>query len=191
MKSFVKVLLVLVLPLILGCSLLGRALAPAATLPMPPTDTVTQPAAPLVTATIEASATLSPSETPEITDTPQPSNPQLPSFYNNLSNISQYFNPAGQPVNKWQTVPIMPQATAGQDWSNGVYSYRANATLNQAVAYYSKFNPSGGYSMPPATGYAGTGADATHSATFLYSNMIIYITSFDNDTAHVIVVISK
>ncbi len=189
MKSSVKFLMVLAIPLIWGCSLFAGSIVPTETLI--PTATSVASDTPASTATIEATETPAPSAVALPFVTPNSTMVQLPGFMGNMNNVSQYFNPVGSPAKSWNDVPIMSQATAAQDWNNGVYSYKATATLNQAVAFYSKFNPPGSFGMPPGTGSAGTGANAIHDATFLYPDMLIYIASFDNDPSHVIVVISK
>ena len=186
MKRSMKFLMALSIPLIWGCGVIAQSIAPTETLQ----TTATMIASDTPTAVIEASDTPAPSATASPSETPNSLGVSLPPMFSNLNNISQYFNPSGQPVKSWNDIPIMPQATAGQDWNNGVYSYKANATLNQAVAFYGKFSRGGMPSMPPATGSAGTGSNALHNATFLYPNLIIHITSFDNNPTQVIVVFS-
>ena len=108
-----------------------------------------------------------------------------------LLNIGQYFNPVGTPVQNWHNVPVMPQATAGQEFSAMVYSYTAAATLEQARQFYQGKAGSLGLVNPPGTGSSGTGDKASHNIDFVSHNLTIVLTSFNNDTAHVIVVISK
>lgn len=109
-----------------------------------------------------------------------------------LMGIFQYYNPMGTPLQSWHDVPIMSQAIAGQEFKSDVYSYKATATLKQAVQYYSAKAASIGLpSYPPATGYGGTGSMAFHSTTFLSHTIGIVVTSLDNDPQHVIVVIAK
>jgi hypothetical protein len=108
-----------------------------------------------------------------------------------LENIGQYFNPVGNPVQNWHNVPVMPQATAGQEYSAIVYSYTAAATLEQAHQFYQGKAASLGFVSPPGTGYSGSGNRASHNIDFVSYNLTIVLTSFDNDTSHVIVVISK
>jgi len=175
--------------LILGCGLITQIASPTETAPDPtlavPSDT------PSFTATAEIATTLPPTAT--LAPVTAPTSAQgsgLPAFYTNLNNVQQYFNPNGAPVKTWNGVPVMPQAIAGQDFNHGVYSYKATATLKQAVAFYNNFSPAGAPSMPMGSGSAGKGSNAMHNATFLYPNMIIYLASYDNDTSHVIVVIS-
>jgi hypothetical protein len=106
--------------------------------------------------------------------------------------ISQYYNPVGTPLQSWHGVPIMSQATAGQEFKSDVYSYKATATLSQAAQYYSAKAPSIGLPPGPAgTGHAGTGAMANHNTTFYSRTLGIVITSMDNDPQHVIVIIAK
>ncbi len=45
------------------------------------------------------------------------------------------FNPQGAPLTEWNGIPIMPQATAGEEVT-GLYSYKATATNEEAVAFY-------------------------------------------------------
>ena len=122
----------------------------------------------------------------------------MPQPFANLANISQYFNPVGQPVPNWNGIPIMPEATAGQEFKPGqLYSFKATATIAQAVSFYQAKLPALGYTsfMPgPATGSAGTGPNAIHNS-FLYmlkgtNILLIYIASYDSDPSHVSVVIS-
>jgi hypothetical protein len=108
-----------------------------------------------------------------------------------LLQISQYFNPVGTPLKSWHDIPIMFQATDGQEFKSDIYSYKAAATLTQATSYYNGKSTSLHWSCTVATGHAGTGSNADHSTTFVCSGFIIDVTSFDNDTKHVIVVIEK
>jgi hypothetical protein len=103
-----------------------------------------------------------------------------------------YSHPVGTPLSTWHDIPIMSQATAGQEFQSDIYSYTATATLDQANQYYSsKANSLNWSCFPPATGYGGTGSGANHSVTFMCQGFTIIITSFDNDTKQVLVVINK
>jgi hypothetical protein len=105
--------------------------------------------------------------------------------------ISQFSNPVGTPVQSWHSVPIMPQATAGQEWNTNVYSYIAAATLAQTQQFYQGKAQSLGLTNLPSTGHAGTGSQADHNVAFESYYLTIVLTSYDNDPGHVIVVISK
>lgn len=116
----------------------------------------------------------------------------------NLSGISQYFNPTGQPASAWNGIPIMPAATAGQEWAaQQVYSFKAPGKIADAVSFYQAKMPPLGYTsfMPgPATGSAGTGNDAIHNSVLMFTKgsqfLLIYIASYDSDPSHFSVVIS-
>lgn len=165
------------------------------------------------TATIEPSATAVPSETPSATAAITATVPGLtataaPSAtpgadlgaipFSNLNNISQYFNPVGQPAQAWNGIPIMPEAIAGQEFAqSGVYSFKADATIEQAVSFYQSRLPALGYTSPmpgAATGSAGTGSNAIHNSVLYMMNgsrlLLLYIASYDSDPNHVSVVIS-
>jgi hypothetical protein len=84
----------------------------------------------------------------------------------------------------------MSQTTAGQEYPGNIYSYTVPTTLDQARQYYEGKTQSLGFIMGPGTGYASTGANASHDVSFISYALTIYMTSFDNDPGYVIVVIS-
>jgi hypothetical protein len=109
-----------------------------------------------------------------------------------VGDITQYYNPTGTPLQSWNGIPIMPQATAGQEFKADVYSYKATASLAQASQYYTAKAASIGLPLfPPATGYGGRGSLASHNTTFFSPKLLIDLISLDNDPQHVIVVINK
>ncbi len=180
----------------LACSLISAPAGPTATIQ--PSPTIFSTDTPALTATAEASDTPAPTELISSTDTSIPGMPSLPLAMLNMMNVAQYFNPVGQPVQTWHDVPIMPQATAGQEYkSGGVYSFKATATISQGVNFYMPKMTAMGFMLNgagPATGSAGTGSDATHGSTLFYFKgsqiFLIDITSFDTDPGHIIVVMS-
>jgi hypothetical protein len=111
--------------------------------------------------------------------------------------ISQYFKPVGGPVQSWNGIPIMPQATAGQEFKPGaVYSFKAPATISQGVSFYKAKISALGFKFngDTITGSAGTGSNALHNSVLnTYKGaqiLLIYIAAYDSDTGHIIVVIS-
>ena len=60
--------------------------------------------------------------------------PSLEAFATEFGNL---FNPQGTPVQVWREIPIMPQATAGQEFDGGTYSFKVNATSKEVQDYYS------------------------------------------------------
>jgi hypothetical protein len=181
----------------------------AATQAIPATQVPASTQTPLVAATSTATdtptATLLPTDTPTqaptntpITGTAVPTiDPFSATEYAQLGsmgmllNIRQYFNPAGTPLTSWHNVPIMPNSIAGQEFSANIYSYTAAATLDQARQFYLGKLASLGITNLPGTGSSGSGSNASHNVDFTSFNLTIVLTSFDNDTGPVIVVISK
>lgn len=99
-------------------------------------STLTQPfnQAQELAATAQSLATAMPVETLKSMVT------QMPTFEaqgTGLPNFEGYFNPEGTPVSEWKGIPVMPQATAGQEFpENSTYSYKVNATVEEAQEYY-------------------------------------------------------
>lgn len=189
----------------LSCGLFSQALTvtqtpvpPASPLPATPTSPGITPVTPSpeVTATFAPSATNTstqiPTTVPTATiDSQAATGVAMVGSMGAITNIALYLHPVGTPLSSWRSVPIMSQATAGQEFPGNIYSYTATATLAQARQFYEGKAQSLGFSMAPATGYAGLGSNASHEVTFISYSLTIYMTSYDNDTGHVIVVISK
>ena len=162
----------------------------------------TETALPQNTATTAPTATETPTQTP--TDTPAPVTPAatvnpllataeaMAGSAIIMTSYSQYLDPVGTPLTSWKNIPIMPQATAGQEFTANIYSYKAAATLAQALQFYLS-NKSLGYAEPPVQLSSGTGSQASHNSSILYSGLpqTIVVSSYDNDTGHVVVVIDK
>ena len=189
------VLLVFLLFGALACSLTSAPAAPTATVQVFPTTGPSE--TPASTATVQALDTPAPTETASPSDTPDPLLQLMPMPILNLMSISQYFNPVGQPAQTWNGIPIMPEATAGQEFKPGaVYSFKAAATIAQGVSFYRAKISALGFFLngEPATGSAGTGSNAMHNSVLnCYKGsqvLLIYLTSYDSDTGHIIVVIS-
>jgi hypothetical protein len=108
-----------------------------------------------------------------------------------LFNISQYFNPVGTPLTSWNGVPVMPQATAGQSYTVNVYSFKADATIPDAVKFYQAPAKALGILTGPGTGYGGTGSNAVHNAVYLNFKAAIAIYSYDSNPKQIMVVIDK
>jgi len=48
----------------------------------------------------------------------------------------EFTNPQGTPLSVWNDIPIMPDATAGQEFNEYTYSFKVNASVEDAVTYY-------------------------------------------------------
>ena len=62
-----------------------------------------------------------------------------------IPDVSQYLNPTGQPVSDWNSIPIMPQASAGQEFNKNAYSFRISDTVENIQAFYNGKLPSLGW----------------------------------------------
>ena len=60
----------------------------------------------------------------------------IPSLEAFATDFGNFFNPQGTPVEVWREIPIMPQATAGQEFDGGTYSFKVNATSKEVQDYY-------------------------------------------------------
>jgi hypothetical protein len=79
--------------------------------------------------------------------------PSLQALATNMPDFEGYFNPQGTPVSEWNGIPIMPQATAGQEFKDSkTYSFKVNATVKDAQDFYKaeleKLGWSSTFSMP-------------------------------------------
>ncbi len=57
----------------------------------------------------------------------------LQAIATSMPDVNQYLNPTGAPVSEWNTIPVMPQATAGQEFNKNTYSYKASGITEADV----------------------------------------------------------
>jgi len=194
-------LVVLFLLTTLACSLVSQAAPPTQTA-IPPSDT------PVFTATSAPSDTPVSTDTAQPSDTPTPSTPtinpalvlltqmvgtefaQLGPSAHLIGFLNFYSNPTGTPLESWHDVPIMKEATAGQEFQADIYSYKAATTLQKATSFYAS-QANAMHCFPPGSGSAGTGSQANHQATFICGPLTIVVDSFDSDPNQVLVVLNK
>ena len=86
-------------------------------------STVQSVASALPLETIQAFATSLPRET-------------LEAVSSALPNFGNMFDPQGEPVSEWNGVPIMSQATAGQEHDANNYSFKFTGTAKEAQDFY-------------------------------------------------------
>jgi hypothetical protein len=54
-----------------------------------------------------------------------------------MPEAEKFLNPTGTPVSQWNNVPVMPQATAGQEFNKNTYSYKASGiTATDVQTFY-------------------------------------------------------
>ena len=59
----------------------------------------------------------------------------LPSM---LPDVGNYFKPTGTPVEEWNSIPVMPQATVGEEFSENTYSYTVPASATDVQEFYTQ-----------------------------------------------------
>jgi len=101
-----------------------------------------------------------------------------------LPDIQGYFNPQGTPASEWNGIPIMPQATAGQEFTDTkTYSFKVNATVKEVQDFYSaeleKLGWSSLFSMP--------GGDAGGIQSFQKDNNVLTVTTTDVNGSVVVI----
>ena len=63
-----------------------------------------------------------------------------------VSQFGNMFDPQGTPVSEWNGIPIMSQATAGQEFDGGNYSFRFSGTVKDASDFYTAELANAGWS---------------------------------------------
>lgn len=73
----------------------------------------------------------------------------LQAFGTNMPDLENMFNPQGTPLQEWKGIPVMPQATAGQEFAEGkTYSFRAPVTMKDVQDFYNQKLTALGWSQP-------------------------------------------
>jgi hypothetical protein len=97
--------------------------------------------------TLQALPSVLPSIIPEETLQALPS--AIPSVEALATNIANSLDPQGTPVQEWRGIPIMPQATAGEEFSaSNTYSFRVNATAAEVQEFYNNELTALGWTQP-------------------------------------------
>ena len=66
-----------------------------------------------------------------------------------LPDVTKYLNPQGTPVSDWNGIPVMPQATAGEEFSKSTYSYRIGGVDQSAIqSFYNDKLKADGWTSP-------------------------------------------
>jgi len=59
----------------------------------------------------------------------------LPSAFPDFEN---YFDPSGTPVEQWNGIPVMPQATVGEEFGDTTYGYTVPASAEGIETFYAQ-----------------------------------------------------
>lgn len=117
-------------------------------------STVTQPFKDVqdLAGTAQSFATALPVETLKAFATQVPVS-TLEALPSKMPDFEGYVNPQGTPVSEWKGIPIMPQATAGEDFTDtNSYSFKVDASVKEAEDFYNaqlvNLGWSSSFSMP-------------------------------------------
>jgi hypothetical protein len=90
-----------------------------------------------------------------------------------LPDVSKYLNPQGSPVSEWNGIPIMTQATAGEEFSKNTYSYRVSGVQDSDVqSFYTDKMKALGWSSP----FSAQGGSAGGLMLFTKDTSVLSIT---------------
>lgn len=120
------VLLLTVIVFILACNTVTKPISDA----QEAVETVQSFATAMPLETIQSFATNMPVET-------------IQAVSSALPNFGNLFDPQGEPVAEWKSIPIMPQATAGQEHDANNYSFKFTGTVKDASDFYNNNTMSG------------------------------------------------
>jgi hypothetical protein len=117
-------------------------------------NTVTKPITDVqnVASTVQSVASANPMETLQAITTSLPVQ-TLEAIPSSLPDVGNMLNPQGDPVKEWNGVPVMSQATAGQEFpETKSYTFKATATVKDATDFYNtemvKLGWSSAFGMP-------------------------------------------
>ena len=74
--------------------------------------------------------------------------PTLEALASALPDFGSYFNPQGTPVAEWNGIPIMSQATAGQEFDTNTYSFKVEVTAKEVQDFYNAQLTDLGWTQP-------------------------------------------
>jgi hypothetical protein len=147
MSRLSKILsLIVLLVFLLACNFVTQPLNDAQNL----AQTAQAVASSLPVETLQAAASQIASAIPQETLQALPSAiPTLQALASSLPDFGNMFDPQGTPVQEWRGIPILPEATAGQEFSeNNTYSFKANVTAKDVQDFYTEKLEALGWNQP-------------------------------------------
>jgi hypothetical protein len=73
----------------------------------------------------------------------------LEAFATSMPDIGNILDPQGTPLQEWKGIPIMSQATAGQEFpESNIYSFKANVTPQEVQDFYEEKLTALGWTQP-------------------------------------------
>ncbi len=135
--------------------------------------------------TVESIATAVPIETLQALPSVMPT---LEGIASAIPEFDNYFDPQGTPASEWKGVPIMPQATAGQEFdNNNTYSFKVDAAPQAVVDYYNDEMVKLGWSKTFDTPVDASGGLAVYSKNS--SLLTVTVTSLDGSTVVILALV--
>jgi hypothetical protein len=65
-----------------------------------------------------------------------------------IPDLGSYFDPTGTPASEWNGIPIMPQATVGEEFDENVYTFTAPVSATDVQNFYNQEMEQLGWSSP-------------------------------------------
>ena len=95
-----------------------------------------------------------------------------------LPDVGKYLNPQGTPVSEWNGIPVMTQATAGEEFSKNTYSYRVTGVQESDVqTFYADKLKAAGWTSP----FSAQGGSAGGIMLFTKESSVLSITITKSD----------
>ncbi len=103
-----------------------------------------------------------------------------------MPDVSQYLNPVGTPVSTWNNIPIMTQATAGQQFNQNTYSFKASGvSVADVQAFYNQALPPLGWT----SAFSAQGGTSGGTALFTKGTNVVSITVTAGDSNNFVVIL--
>jgi hypothetical protein len=110
--------------------------------------------------------------------------PSLEAFASGIPDFGSYFNPEGTPVSEWNGIPVMPQATAGEEFADSnTYSFKVDASVKEAQDFYNAQLPALGWT----SSFSMPGNETVAVLLFQKDNDILTVTITDVNGSVVVV----
>ncbi len=110
--------------------------------------------------------------------------PTIEAMVTDIPGVGNVLNPQGAPVQEWKGIPIMPQATAGQEFpESNIYSFKANVTTKEVQDFYSEKLTPLGWKQPFGT----TSQGNTGIIFFQKGNSAVTITVMSSNGSTVVI----
>lgn len=139
----------------------------------------------LITKPISEAQNLASTAQAAVTSMPIQTLQALPSA---MPDIGNYMNPTGTPVTDWNGIPIMSQATAGQQFNDTTYSYKAsNVTVTDVQTFYNDQLTSLGW----GSAFGAQGGSQGGLMLFTKDNNVLSITTTQSDSGVVVLLLMQ